>query len=266
MDYSRYKNLKVETKGKVAVVTMNRPEALNAIDRVMHKELEDIFYDLAKDDDVRAVILTGAGRAFSAGGDIKGMKMRREDPEHYPLPRMDESIKLLTNIIDLPQPVIAAVNGACIGEGASLAFACDIIFVSENARIADPHVRVGVSAGDGGCVMWPLLMGMAKAKEYLFTGDALDVRNAERMGIINKVVPAEQVMPEAMAFAQRLATDIPPIALKYTKMSINKVVKERLDMIMPTSIALEFLCFATNDHLEAINAFLEKRKPTFTGT
>jgi enoyl-CoA hydratase len=256
----------VEKKDKVAIVTMNLPDALNAVTFELHRELVHVFEDLVWDDEVWAVVLTGAGRAFSTGGDIRWIKAQAEDPENNPHPPIEETINIIGNIIDLPKPVIAAVNGPCIGLGASLALSCDIIIVAENARIADPHVRVGLSAGDGGCVVWPLLMGMAKAKEYLFTGDALDLKEAERNGIINKVVPHDQLMPEAMAFAQRLVTDIPPLAIKYTKMAINKIVSERLNLVLPTSISLEMMCFQTNDLKEAVNAFLEKRKPHFTGT
>ncbi len=266
MDYSRYKNIIVEKKDKIAVVSLNRPDSLNAITFELHKEIVHVFEDMTWDDDIWAVILTGAGRAFCAGGDIKWFKKHNEDPQNNPYPPIEEVISMLRNIIDLPMPVIAAVNGACMGLGASLALVCDIIIASEDARIADPHVRVGLSAGDGGCVVWPLLMGLAKAKEYLFTGDTLDIRDAERMGIINKVVPPDQLMPEAMAFARRLVTDFSPMAIRYTKMSINAVMRERLNLILPASHALEHECFNTNDHIEAVNAFLEKRKPTFTGT
>jgi len=264
MDYSRYRNLTVEKKERIAVVTMNRPDALNAVNMELHKELVHVFEDLVWDDDVWVVILTGAGKAFSAGGDMKWFKQMRVDPEHNPMIPVEEGINILRNIVELPKPVIAAVNGTAIGLGTSLAFSCDIIIAAENARFADAHVSMGIAAGDGGCVMWPLMMGMAKAKEHLFTADPLNLRDAERMGIVNKVVPAEQVMPEAMAFAKRLAAG-PPLAIKYTKMALNREVSRRLHAILPTSLALEFLCFATKDHEEALNAFLEKRSPTFTG-
>jgi len=264
MDYGRYRNLVVEKKERIAIVTMNRPDALNAVNLELHKDIVHVFEDLVWDDDIWVVILTGAGKAFCAGGDIKWFKQMKTDPEHNPMIPVEEAINILRNIVELPKPVIAAVNGAAIGLGTSLAFACDIIIVAENARFADAHVSVGIAAGDGGCVMWPLMMGMAKAKEHLFTADPLDLRDALKMGIVNKVVPADQVMPEAMAFAKRLAAS-PPIAIKYTKIAINREVSQRLHTILPTSLALEYLSFATKDHEEAVSAFLEKRNPTFTG-
>ncbi|MBI4285143.1 MAG: enoyl-CoA hydratase/isomerase family protein [Chloroflexi bacterium] len=266
MDYGHYKHLIVEKKDKIATVTMNHPDTLNAITFEMHREITRIFEELAWDDDVWAVIFTGAGKAFCVGGDIQWFKRRLEDPGNNPLPPIEEPINIIRNIVELPRPVIAAVNGPAVGLGASLALSCDIIIASEKARISDPHVRVGISAGDGGCVMWPLLMGMAKAKEYLFTGDPISAVDAAKMGMINKAVPPEQVMPEARAFATRLVSEVPPLAIKYTKMAINKIVLERLNLVLPTSFALQMTTFNTNDHVEAVNAFLEKRTPNYTGT
>ena len=264
MDYSRYKNLTVEKKDRIAVVTMNRPDTLNAVNLELHKDLVHVFDDLVWDDDVWVVILTGAGGVFSAGGDMKSFKQMRVDPQQNPVISVEEGINILRNIVELPKPVIAAVNGTAIGLATSLAFACDIIIAAENARFADAHVSMGIASAHGGYMRLESEVGMAKAKEHLFTADPLDLRDAERMGIVNKVVPADQVMPEAMAFANRLAAG-PPLAIKYTKMAINREVSRRLHAILPTSLALEFLCFTTKDHEEAINAFLEKRRPRFTG-
>lgn len=263
MDY-KYKYVLVEKKDKIATVTINRPEALNAVSFELHRDLAKVFEDLAWDDDVWVVILTGAGKAFSAGGDINWFKARYQNPDANPMPPVYESVKIVANILELPKPVIAAVNGAAIGLGSTLAFACDIIVVAENARIADMHVNVGLAAGDGGAVLWPLLMGMAKAKEHLYTGDPLNPRDAERMGIVNKVVPADQVMTEAMAYAKKLAAGS-PLAIKHTKIAVNREAIRRLHDILPGSLAMELLNFYTKDHIEAVNAFLEKRKPTFTG-
>lgn len=266
MDYSGYKNLIVEKKDKVAVVTLNRPDSLNAFSFDLHKETVRVFEEIWWDKDVWAVVLTGAGRAFSAGGDIRWFKRRNEDPQNNPMPPQDEAYNILRNIVDLPKPVIAAVNGAAMGLGASIAFACDIIIAAENARIADPHVSVGLAAGDGGCVFWPLMMGMCKAKQHLFTGDPLTAQEAERLGIINKVVPQDQVLPEAKAFARRLVEDVPPLAVRNTKKAINMIVRDAMNRILIASTALEFELFESNDHVEAVNAFLEKRKATYTGT
>lgn len=264
MNYDKYKNLLVEKKGRIVVVTMNRPEYMNAVNLATHKELRDIFIDLHDDPDVWVAILTGAGRAFCAGGDITWFKAHHDDPVANPNSPPEEVIDILTNILNCPKPIIAAVNGAAIGLGASLALFCDIVIVSEKAHIADKHVNIGLTAGDGCAAILPMLMGVAKAKEYMFTGDAIDLKQAEQMGAINKIVPADQVMTEAMAFAERLASGAPQ-AIQYTKLAVNKAIIDRLNLVIPGAIFSEYLTFQTQDHLEAVNAFLEKRTPKFSG-
>ena len=264
MHYSDYKNLIIKKEDKVAIVTMNRPESLNAVSYEMHKELVRVFADLRDDDDVSVAILTGAGKAFCAGGDIGWFKKRAENPEANPMISPHEPIDLLTNMLNLPKPLIAAVNGGAIGIGASLAFFSDIIIAAENARFADMHVNIGLVAGDGCAAILPMLMGVAKAKEYLLTGDFLSAQEAEKLGVINRVVPQDKLMSEAMAFAQRLASG-PPLAIMYTKLAVNRALIDRMNMVIPYAAASEFLCFQSRDHVEAINAFLEKRAPKFIG-
>ena len=264
VDYSRYKMVKVEKKDKVAVVTLNRPEALNAVIPEMHGELEDIFADITRDDEVNAIVLTGAGRAFSAGGDIKGMESRLNAGFSAKV-RFNSARRLIHNFLEIEQPIIAAVNGDAIGLGATLALICDIIIASEKARFADTHVRVGIVAGDGGAVIWPLLCGISKAKEYLMTGDLLSAAEAERIGLLNHVVPPDQVMPKAMEMAQRLANG-PTRAVRWTKLSCNKRLKDEVNLVLDASLGVEFLTFFTDDHKEATKAFIEKRAPQYKGT
>jgi enoyl-CoA hydratase len=263
MDYDRYKALTVEKQGKTALVTLNKPESMNAFDVELHFELEDVLDDLAKDNEVNAIVLTGAGKAFSAGGNLKMMQEALKDKS---LPRilMNRAYRLINNILALEKPIIAAVNGHAVGLGATIALFCDVIFASENARFSDPHVSVGVVAGDGGCVIWPLLIGVARAKQYLMTGDPIGAKEAEQIGLINKAVPQDQVLPMAMAFAQRLANG-PIKAIGWTKMSINEMLRNQVNLVLRTSLATEFLCFESADHAEAVNAFVEKRVPKFTG-
>lgn len=263
VDYSRYKVLKVERKDKVALVTLNKPESLNAFDTKLHREMEDILEDLAMDEEVNTIVLTGAGRAFSAGGDIKWMQARVKDPSIPGIP-LTSVQRLINNLVNLEKPIIAAVNGDAIGLGATVALCCDVIYTSENARIGDPHVSVGLVAGDGGCIIWPLLIGVARAKEYLMTGDLIQARDAERIGLVNKVVPQNQVLPAAMALAERLANG-PIKAISWTKMSINQFLKHQVNLILPMSSAAEFLSMQTADHAEAVNAFVERRSPRFAG-
>ena len=268
VDYSKYQNIKVEKKDKIATVTLNRPESLNAMNSETMDEYESVISELSKDDEVRVIILTGAGKAFSAGGDIKGMKARLEDParqaEFILGPEMRRSKQLLLNMVDMEKPIICALNGVASGLGATIALFCDIIIAAKTARIGDPHVRVGIVAGDGGCVIWPLLVGPARAKEYLFTGDLVNAEEAERIGLINRVVEPEELYPTAMALAQRLAAGAPK-AIGWTKLSINRWLKEGLNLIMDASLGLEWITFGTEDHREAVDAFLEKREPKYKG-
>lgn len=263
MDYSNYQRLKVNKEDGVAVVTLNRPEVLNAVDGQMHFELSTIFADLNQDPEVKAVVMTGAGRAFSAGGDIKWLRGLATDVAHVKM-HMGESRRIVTGILDLEAPIIAAVNGPVVGLGATVALFCDMIIASEKAHFSDPHVRVGLVAGDGGAVIWPLLVGVARAKQYLMTGDTVSAREAERIGLVNQVVAEEELMPTALALAKRLASG-PTLAISWTKMAVNKLLKREVNLILDDSLAWEYHCFHAEDFRESTAAFLEKRKPLFKG-
>ncbi len=263
-DYSRYTNLVVEKSDRVATVTFNRPERLNAIDPVTHREFEEILLDLDSDQEVNAIILTGAGRAFCAGGDVKNMSERDDGFGGVTRNPTRGGRSLIMNMLEVRQPIIAALNGDAVGLGATIALFCDVIIASETARIGDPHVRVGLVAGDGGAVIWPALIGVAKAKEYLMTGDLIPAPEAERIGLINKVVPSGEVMEAAMNMARRLA-DGPTMAIQWTKYSVNKLLRSQANLVLDTSLALEALTFSTEDHREAARAFVEKRRPNFKG-
>jgi enoyl-CoA hydratase len=261
-DYSHYETLTIEVQDRVATITLNRPERLNAVNPQMHHELEELFGAIAYDDDVNAIVLTGAGRAFCAGGDVKGMDQRvREGSARVPL---RGAKRLIQQMLEVEQPLIGAVNGDAVGLGATLALFCDIIIAAENARFGDTHVKVGLVAGDGGAVIWPLLVGVAKAKELLFTGDLIDAREAERIGLINRVVPAGKAYDEALTLAKRLAAG-PTRAIRWTKLATNKRLKDEVNLVLDASLAVETLSFATEDHKEAARAFVEKRPPKFTG-
>ncbi|MCX8176279.1 MAG: enoyl-CoA hydratase-related protein [Candidatus Bathyarchaeota archaeon] len=260
-DYSKYKTIKIDKVDQIAIVTLNRPEVLNAVNAEMHAELVSIFRDLAEDEEVRTVILTGAGRAFSAGGDIKWMLEMKHDPSSI-MSSQYEAKQIIDGILNLKVPIIAAINGPAVGLGATIALFCDIIIASEEAQIGDPHVKMGIVAGDGGAVIWPLLIGIAKAKELLMTGELINAKEAERIGLINKVVPKEELMSTAMNLARRF-TEGPGLAICWTKMVINKIVKQYVNLILDNSLALESITFLSEDHKEAVKAFIEKRKPKF---
>ncbi len=273
MDYSTYTYLKVEVdKDGVATVTLNRPEVLNAINRAGIVELHDrIFQDLAEDDAVKAIVLTGAGRGFCAGFDVKifdkEATARATQPGGAAANLTRDTfggIKLLNAMLDLEKPIIAAVNGAAVGLGATIAVFCDIIIAAETARFGDTHISVGVVPGDGGTIMWPLLIGPAKAKELLMTGDIIDAKEAERIGLVNRVVPLEDLMPTAKALARRLAKG-PTLAIAWTKRSVNKRIKQDINLLMDGCLLSERITFQTEDHREAARAFAEKRQPKFKG-
>ncbi|MDO8491462.1 MAG: enoyl-CoA hydratase-related protein [Dehalococcoidia bacterium] len=261
--YARYQHLKVDLKDGIATLTLNRPEALNAINKLMHKELSLIFDDLNQDKRVKAIVITGAGRAFSSGGDLKWFQHILEEPGSL-RDLMREARKIVDDMLNVEVPLVAAVNGPAAGLGVTLALFCDIVIASERAKFGDPHVRVGVVAGDGGAVLWPVLVGVHKAKELLMTGDIVDAREAEWIGLINRVVGDDAVVPAAMEMAKRLANG-PTLAINFTKMAINKRLKQDVNLILDTSLAWEEQTFYSEDHKEAVNAFIEKRAPRFQG-
>ena len=269
-DYSDYEFLKVDVAERVATITINRPDSLNAVHNALHHELEQIWLDVRSDHDVNAIILTGAGRAFCAGGDIKGMaggtlaggtgktgKGRGRGPI-----AASNGRRVIENMLDVEQPIIGAINGDAVGLGATLALLCDITVVSEKARFADTHVKVGIVAGDGGAVIWPLLIGPHRAKEFLMRGNFINGAEAGRIGMVNYAVGAEQVMSKARELAQELA-DGPTWAIRWSKLSVNKWLKQQANLILDASLAYEMVTFTTEDHREAARAFVEKRKPNF---
>ena len=263
IDYKRYETLKIEKADKIATVTLNRPQALNAINRKMHGELEDIWEDLMKDDEVNVAVLTGAGRAFSAGGDIKEMfAMAQSGQEFASLP---SARRLIMNVVAMEKPVVAAINGDAIGLPANIALFSDIIIAAEDARMGDTHVKIGNVAGDSGSIVWPLRAGMAKAKELLLLGDLITGKQAMQLGIINYAVPREKVLPTAMEFAHRLAAG-PSLAIRWTKVCINKPLRDLVNLILDASLGIELsVTNISEDRKEAVKAFIEKREGQFKG-
>jgi enoyl-CoA hydratase len=236
--------------------------ALNAVNPDMNADFDTLFRDLSDDDEIDAIILTGAGRAFCAGGDIKNMDARNEGAAaDFPMNPRDPG-DLLNAILDVQQPIIAAINGDAIGLGATIALFCDIQVAAETARLADTHVRIGVVAGDGGAVIWPPLIGPNRAKEFLMRGNLINGAEAAKIGLVNYAVPVAEVMPKARELARELA-DGPRWAIRWTKLSVNKLVRKALNQVLDTSAALEAVTFVTPQHREAARAFVEKRKPNF---
>jgi enoyl-CoA hydratase len=263
MDYERYQCIRVTRQDRVLTLTLNRPDRLNAANPELHRELATIFQDVKEDADCNVVVLTGAGRAFSAGGDLRWIRAMHSDPAALRM-QMEESKKIINDLLALDKPLIARVNGPALGLGATLALFCDIIIASDQAEFGDPHVKMGLAAGDGGPIILPLLTGICKAKELLFTGDVISAAEAERLGLINRVVPAAELDQAVGDLAERLVRGA-PVAIRYTKQAVNRHLVFWVNLILESSLALEGHTFLTADLVEAVDAFLEKRKPRFQG-
>lgn len=253
-----YNHLDVTLDDDVLRVTFDRPERMNAVDGGVHEELSYVFDDAnryGEDHDARVVVLTGNGGAFCAGGDIKGMGEGIRWDYH-------ESRSIIEGIVDCELPVIAKVNGDAVGLGATIALACDIVIASEEARIGDTHTSVGLVAGDGGAVFWPMLVGPNKAKEMLMTGNLLSAEEGEKLGLFNHVVPVDELDEFVEEMVQDLATS-PQWAIRYTKMTVNTLVRDNINQVLLQGLALERNSVHHPDHDEAVEAFKEGREPDF---
>jgi enoyl-CoA hydratase len=257
----RYETIQIEKDNGVAILRLNRPERLNAVNGAMHSELMSLFLDVQSDTEVRAAVLTGAGRAFCAGGDFgRDADMRSKSG----LTMMQEGRRVVDNLLDCEKPIVSAVNGAAAGLGATIALLCDVVVAARNARIGDPHAKMGITAGDGGAVIWPLLIGVNRAKYMLMSGDLMSADEAFQIGLVNKVVDEGMALEEALAIARKLAAGA-PYAVQSSKMAVNKFIKSVSNLVLPYSLAAEDVSMRTSDHREAVLAFQEKRDPQFTG-
>ncbi len=266
MNYDSYKHIKVERDSSIATLTLNEPDNRNAIHAQMHAELEQVWLDLAQDEQVNVIVLTGAGRFFSAGGDIKRMAARfgTEEGWRYSLEVPAATRRMFQNILEVPQPIIVAINGDAVGLGATLALFCDVSVISNTAKFGDTHVKVGLVAGDGGAVVWPLLVGPSRAKEFLMRGRLVNGEEAFALGLVNHCAPVDEVQSKARALADELA-GLPPLAVRWSKLAVNKWLKHQLNLILDASVAYEMLSMNSKDHHEAAMAFIEKRAPKFKG-
>jgi enoyl-CoA hydratase len=261
--FEGYQHLRFERASRVLRIVMNRPEVKNAANVRMHNELSRVFADAGRDAASDIVVLTGAGDAFSSGGDIRAMRDKIADRTLWN-DTVDEARALFYSILDLDKPLIARINGAATGLGATLAVYADISVAADTAVIGDPHVKVGLVAGDGGALMWPMLIGFQKAKELLFLGDNVPAAEAARLGLITHAVPAAELDARIDALVERLLK-LPPFALRGTKRAINHTLRQLALATFEYGVSLETQSQLTRDHAEAVAAFLEKRPPQFTG-
>ncbi|MGV3619549.1 MAG: enoyl-CoA hydratase family protein [Archangium gephyra] len=259
-------SFKFEVKEKVGLITLNRPDTLNSLTFQVYRELTDLFAQLEREPSVRAVVITGEGRGFCSGGDqhdiIKEL-FSRDMPGLVEFTRM--TCDLIKNIRALKKPVIAALNGTAAGAGAVIALASDLRVASDKAKIAFLFTKVGLAGADmGAAYLLPKVVGLSRATEILMFGDALDAATAEKFGLYNKVVPTEQVVPEAMAWATRLANG-PTFALGMTKELLNAELSQDLWNALENEARAQAVCMQTLDFREAYDAFSNKRPPNFQG-
>jgi enoyl-CoA hydratase len=246
-------SLEVTADGPVRLVTMTRPEQLNAFDEPLHTAVLNIWAELHKDEDARVVVLTGQGRAFSAGGDIKGFERSHEDLALRRRQQRD-TLRLIKEMLSFPLPVIAAVNGPAVGLGCSVVGLCDLVLMSSKSYLADPHVPVGLVAADGTAATFPFMTSMLRVKEYLFTGERIRAEDAERLGLANRVVEPDDLMDEALALAHRLAEQ-PAVALQDTKRALNLHLLASVERILPFALAAQSESFATDEVTASIERF-----------
>jgi len=265
----QYKTIIVEKKNGIATLIFNRPESLNAFNPEMMGETAEAISELGRDEETRVVIVTGTGKGFSSGADARGIAKTAEGSSGSPFERIIlgkptiSTTALLLRRMD--KPVIAAINGITAGAGFSIALACDLRIASEGARFSMAFILRGLIPDSGSTSLLPKLIGSAKACELIFTADTIDAREAERIGLVNKVVPHEELMKATEELANKLAKR-PPVALKYAKRAIYKGLSEAdLASHLDYEVAINRICMDTEDFKEGVKAFLEKREPVFRG-
>ncbi len=261
MDYSSYDQLAFERHPDgVLLITINRPEKYNATDAELHGQLARVWRDVSADSETRVAVVTGAGKAFSAGGDLSMVTdiAGNHDRVAHMLSEMSD---MVYNIINCEKPIISAINGVAVGAGTVVALLADISICAKDARIGDGHVKLGVAAGDHAAILWPLLAGMAKARYYLLTGEMILGEEAERIGMVSKALPREEVLSEAMRVAGDLARGS-QLSIRLTKRALNGWLRNA-GAIFDQSAAYEMLCFMGEDVLEGVAALKEKRAPQF---
>ncbi|MET0821329.1 MAG: enoyl-CoA hydratase-related protein [Aeromicrobium sp.] len=248
----------VESDGAVRILTLNRPETLNAFSDELHSAFSSVLRDVCRDRDARAIVLTGAGRAFSAGGNIEDFEMFANDLE-LRRASLRDGRQIFEDLVNVHLPVVAAVNGPAVGLGCTIASVSDMVFISEKAFLADPHVTVALVAGDGGAITWPLNSGLLRAKEYLLTGDRIPPAVAVEIGMANRVVAPDELMPQAVAYAQRLAA-LPAQAVQDTKTVLNQHLRQAAVHSLGFGLAAESQSHDTADYRAVPETFRSREK------
>jgi enoyl-CoA hydratase/carnithine racemase len=265
MRWNEYKNIEFEdVGGGIRICRLNRPERLNAVNPWMHRELSWLGRDLQEDDDVKVAILTGAGRAFCAGGDQKATAADTP-PSRGPASeiRWREAEEIVRGIVDLEKPIISMVNGPAMGLGATIALLCDVVIMGRSARIADTHVNVGLTAGDGGATIWPLLCGLNKAKEFLMLGTHVTAERALECGLASYVYDDDELREKTIEHA-RMFLRMPTYAMRSTKATLNRHLRQSVELTLEAGLTYEAVSVRDPDRVEGGAAFRERREPNFT--
>ena len=260
--YAEYDALSFTRRGPVLLVEIAAGDPLNLITSRLHTELCTLFRDVADDNQTKAVVLTGSDRAFCAGADVNWLLDQSEEIRET---AFAEARRTIVDLLELPIPIISAIRGPAVGLGATVALFCDITVAADDASIGDPHVLLGLVAGDGGAVIYPWLVGMARAKELLLCGDLISGAEAARIGLVSRSCSSDQVLSVAMGIAERLANG-PQLAIQGTKAALNSILRETTNLVLDKSLALERRSAESEDHNEAIRAFLDRRPRRFNGS
>ncbi|UVO54281.1 enoyl-CoA hydratase/isomerase family protein [Sphingomonas sp. SUN039] len=260
-DLPTFSTIALERRGRLLVVTFNRPDAMNAVDLAMHDELPEVLEFARVDTGSDVILLTGAGRAFSAGGDLDHIARNAAEPERFDH-EVEQARAIVTTLLDIDKPVVCRMNGHAVGLGATIALFADIVIADARAKIGDPHVALGLVAGDGGAIIWPARIGLARAKEYLLTGELLTATRAAEIGLINDAVPAEELDARVDALCAKLLAGAQQ-AIRMTKQLTNIELKRVTEAVLDVGLAYEKLSVRTADHREGVAALKEKRAPKF---
>ena len=263
MNLDDYQTFRFERHGRVLTALISRPDDMNAVNARMHHEMSTVFYDLQNDPDSDVIVLTGDGRAFCAGGETAWFQEMIDEPRKFEA-LMPEAKSIVFGLLEMEKPIICRLNGAAAGLGATIALMCDIVIASDKAMLGDPHVCMGLVAGDGGCVIWPQLIGFNKAKELLMLGDMLKAPEADKYGLFNHLVAHDELDAKTNEIADRLVNGATR-AIRFTKITANIPLRRLAAELMDASLPYEALTNVTADHQEAVNAFNEKRRPQFHG-
>jgi 2-(1,2-epoxy-1,2-dihydrophenyl)acetyl-CoA isomerase len=258
-----YSTLALDRAGAIATITLNRPEARNALDMPMRQELVAVLDEIEADAAARVVILTGAGGHFCAGGDVKSMREHRHSAAEGRA-RVELLNRMVRRLVDFPRPTLAMVDGFAVGAGCNLALCCDLIVASERARFGELFWKIGLVPDGGGTWLLPRVVGMARAKELVFTADVIDAGQALEIGLVNRVVPAAELVATTRALAERIAAG-PPAVLGMAKHMLNRAAASDLASALDLEAFSQALAISSEDHQEGLRAFFEKRAPRFTG-